>query len=106
MMRKTAIVLATLLWSAGVALGQSVALQITPADTARLFGGIDAEGGIGDWYVSNGVIEAIIDNVGIQSDLTGILPPGTEPPIQSEIADTGGNLIDLGRVGANDDQLA
>jgi hypothetical protein len=83
----------------------ATAQRITAADTALLFGGSDAEGGIGDWYLSNGVVEAIIDDVGVQSDLTGVLPPGEAPPIQSEIAITGGSLLDAGRVGADDDQL-
>jgi hypothetical protein len=81
------------------------AQQIGAPDTALLFGGSDADGGIGDWYVGNGVVEAIIDNVGIQSDLTGIVAPGTEPPITSEFSPTGGTIIDLARVGLNDDQL-
>ncbi len=89
----------------GQAMGQPVAKQITSADTTLLFGGADAEGGIGDWYVSNGVVQAIIDDVGIASDLVGIVPPGQEPPIQSEISPTGGTLIDLGRAGRDGDEL-
>src|SRR5262249_34227141 len=88
-------------WAAlvgGVAVGQPVSKQITGADTGLLFGGADAEGGIGDWYLSNGVVQAIIDDVGIATDLVGIVPPGQEPPIQSQAAATGGTLIDLGRV--------
>ena len=84
---------------------RATALQLTSSDTALLFGGSDAEGGIGDWYISNGVVQAIIDNVGPAPDLVGVVPPGTEPPIQSEIAPTGGTIIDLARVGANNDQL-
>ena len=60
-----------------------VAQQIGVGDTALLFGGIDAQGGIGDWYVSNGVIEAIVDDVGIQADLTPVVGPGNEPPTQT-----------------------
>jgi hypothetical protein len=86
--------------------GAQVSQQIGVGDTALLFGGSDAEGGIGDWYLSNGVVEAIIDDVNIQADLTAVVGGGNEPPTQSEAAFTGGNLIDLGRVGANDDQLA
>jgi len=81
------------------------AQQIGAGDTALLFGGSDADGGIGDWYVGNGVVEAIIDDVGIQSDLTAIVGSGNEPPITSEFSPTGGTLIDLARVGADDDQL-
>jgi len=85
---------------------QPVAQQIGEADGALLFGGGDAEGGIGDWYVSNGVVEAIIDDAGPTPDLVGVLPPGTEPAMQSSAAPTGGTLIDLGLVGADDDQLS
>ena len=83
---------------------EPTALQLTSGNTALLFGGTDAEGGIGDWYVSNGVVEAIIDNVGTAQDLVPLLGAGA-PPIQSEINFTGGTFIDLGRVGENDDQL-
>lgn len=84
---------------------QPVAQRITAADTGLLFGGSDAEGGIGDWYLSNGVVQAIVDDVGIQQDLVGILPDGTEPTIQSSISPTGGTLIDIGLVGRNNDQI-
>jgi hypothetical protein len=82
------------------------AVQIDAGNTALLFGGTDAEGGIGDWYVSNGVVEAIIDDVGPVPDLVGVVPPASVPPMQSEINPTGGSLLDAGRVGADDDQLA
>jgi len=88
----------------GTARAVVVSQQIGAGDTALLFGGTDAEGGIGDWYLSNGVVEAIVDDVGIQSDLTPLVP-GSEPIIQSEVALSGGTLIDVGRVGQNDDQL-
>jgi hypothetical protein len=40
-----------------VAGAQFVAEQVTPVNAAAdLFGGTDADGGIGDWYVSNGVV--------------------------------------------------
>ena len=89
----------------GVAGAQPVSMQITAADTARLFGGADAEGGVGDWYLSNGVVQAIIDDVGIASDLVGIVPAGQEPPLQSQISPTGGTIIDLGRAGQDGDEL-
>jgi hypothetical protein len=85
--------------------GAQVAQRIGPGDTSLLFGGADAEGGIGDWYLSNGVVQAIIDDAGVTPDLVGVLPPGQEPPIQSEINPTGGTLIDLGRAGADGDEL-
>lgn len=80
-----------------------LAEQITLANTALLFGGTDADGGIDDWYLTNGVIEAIIDDVALQDDL----PPGVPPrPRQNEAAPTGGSVLDLGRWGADDDQLS
>jgi hypothetical protein len=81
-----------------------VAEQVTAGSAAdRLFGGIDADGGVDDWVLSNGIVEAIIDDVALQDDLpVGVTPP----PKQSEAAFTGGTLIDLGRVGADSDQLA
>jgi hypothetical protein len=82
-----------------------VAQEIMPADTALLFGGTDAEGGIGDWYVSNGVIEAIIDDADIQGDLTAVVGSGSEPPIQAAASPTGGTLLDLGTVGDDNDQI-
>jgi hypothetical protein len=98
-------VLAALILALAAPPAWPTAQQIGVGDTALLFGGIDSEGGIGDWYVSNGVVQAIIDDVGVRPDLVGVLPPGTEPPIQSEIAFTGGSIIDLGTVGDNNDQL-
>ncbi len=88
-----------------MAAAQPVSQRITAADTALLFGGADAEGGIGDWYVSNGVVQAIIDDIGPAPDLVGVLPSGQEPPIQSEISPTGGTVIDLGRVGQDGDEI-
>lgn len=82
-----------------------VAQQMGAGDTALIFGGSDAEGGIGDWYLGNSVVEAIIDHVGVQTDLIGVVPPGQEPQAQSEINPTGGTIIDLARVGSDGDQL-
>ena len=95
--------LAVVLWTAG-AQAQPVAQRIGAGHTGLLFGGTGAEGGIGDWYLSNGVVQAIIDDVG-PADLVDVLPGSTVPPMQSEIAATGGTLLDIGRVGANDDQI-
>ena len=92
---------------AGAGPASPTAVQVNSGNTSLLFGGTDAEGGIGDWYVSNGVIEAIIDNVGPAPDLGGVLGGGdAAPPIQSEINPTGGSVLDLGRVGQNSDQLS
>lgn len=100
------VALAALLAAASGAWAEPVARRIGSADGALLFGGGDAAGGVGDWYVSNGVVEAVIDDAGPTPDLVGILPPGTEPAMQSSAAPTGGTLIDLGLVGAHDDQLS
>jgi hypothetical protein len=82
-----------------------VAERVTIDSAAELlFTGSDADGGIDDWYLSNGVVQAIIDDVGPQNDLIGVVP--TPPAKQSEAGFTGGTLIDLGRVSANNDQLA
>jgi len=82
-----------------------VAERITVANAAdHLFGGTDAYGGIDDWYLGNGIVELIVDDVGLQNDLV-LLGVVSAPPRQSQAGFTGGSLIDLGRVGANDDQL-
>jgi hypothetical protein len=87
----------------GEAYSQLVAEQITKDNAPkRLFSGSDANGGIGDWYISNGVVEAVIDNAGFQPDLSA---RGTNLPIQNLISPTGGTLIDLGLVGKNNDQF-
>jgi hypothetical protein len=87
------------------AAAQFVAEQVTIGNApTHLFQGTDADGGIGDWYVSNGVIEAIIDDVGPQADLVGLLGPNA-PPKASEAGFTGGSIIDIARVGADNDQL-
>jgi hypothetical protein len=99
----TLVVLCLLPATAGA---QFAAEQVTVGNApALLFQGTDADGGIGDWYLSNGVVEAIIDDVGPQADLVGLLGPNA-PPKASEAGFTGGSLIDLGRVGADSDQLA
>src|SRR5258706_16386242 len=90
---------------AEIASAQLVAKQITAADTNLLFGGADAEGGIGDWYVSNGVVQAVIDDAGPVPDLVPILAPADVPPMQSEISPTGGTIIDLGPAGQDGDEL-
>jgi hypothetical protein len=82
---------------------QLVAERITKANaSSRLFGGTDVNGGIGDWYLSNGTVEAIIDDAGFNSDLAAV---GARVPNQYLISPTGGTLIDLGVVGKDNDQL-
>src|SRR5687767_11058559 len=84
---------------------QLVAEQVTKDNAAgRLFSGSDANGGIGDWYISNGVVEAIIDNAAFNADLLAQTPP-VPRPIQNGFSPTGGTLIDLGLVGRNNDQF-
>jgi hypothetical protein len=54
-----------------------------------VMGGPNAIGGIGDWYVSNGEICAIVSDIGHET----------------EISPTGGVLVDLGFCGRDDDQF-
>lgn len=78
-----------------------VARQITMDTTGTdLFLGTDAVGGVGDWFLSNGTVQAIIDNVGFQEDI-----PSASLPITNGVAPSGGTVIDLGLVGKNNDQL-
>ena len=94
-----------LLCVAAAANAQPVAERVTAGNAAaRLFGGTDAAGGIGDWYVSNGVVEAVVDGVGPQDDLVALIGSAA-PPKQSSAAATGGTLVDLGLVGRDNDQL-
>ena len=45
--------------------GPLVAEQHHPRERRDpLFGGTDADGGVDDWYLSNGVVEVVIDDVG------------------------------------------
>lgn len=82
-----------------------VAEQVTKDNAAkRLFTGTDSNGGIGDWYLSNGIVEAVIDNVAFQADLLKVANPVSRPQ-QNGIAPTGGTLIDLGLTGKNNDQF-
>ncbi len=80
-----------------------VAERITQANAAtRLVAGSDAIGGIGDWYLSNGIVEAVIDDAGFAPDL---LAAGVQAPLQNVLSPTGGTLVDLGLVGKGNDQL-
>jgi len=91
-----------LAWPVAAA-AQFVATQIDASNAnSLLFGGTDADGGVTDWYVSNGVIEAIIDDAALRTDLPGGAP---QPPKQSEAGFSGGTLLDLGLVGHDNDQL-
>jgi hypothetical protein len=57
MKRIAGLVAALIVLWARVGAAVPVSLQVGAGDTGRLFGGTDAEGGIGDWYASNGVID-------------------------------------------------
>ena len=84
---------------------QFVASQVDLGNAATLlFTGPDADGGIDDWYLSNGVIEATVDDVGPQDDLVPLLGVNA-PPKVSEFAFTGCSVIDLGNKGQFNDQL-
>lgn len=81
-----------------------VARRITAETAAQdVLGGADATGGIGDWRLSNGIVEAIVDDVGWQEDLRAAT--GTRAPIQTGLAPTGGFLVDLGLEGIDGDGI-
>ncbi len=90
--------------AAAPAQAQYLAEQVTVGNAGtHLFGGTDADGGIGDWYLSNGVVEIIIDEAAFQNDL----PMGSPSlPLANEVGFTGGTIIDMGLVGNDNDQLA
>ena len=79
------------------------ALQVTAANAnSLLFGGTDAAGGIGDWYLSNGKVQIIIDDIGtVPTSVPGVNVDKTS----SNAVETGGTLIDIGLNGKNDDQI-
>lgn len=69
--------------------GELRAIQITAANALDLIQqGPDAAGGIGDWYLSNGTLCAVVSNIDHESDLSA----------------KGGVLIDLGYCDRADDQ--
>src|SRR5574341_1193521 len=100
-----ATVLLVALLATEAAEAQLVARRITQ-ETARtdLFSGSDAVGGAGDWFLSNGIVRAIIDDIGVQTDLA-IPGQPAPPPIANLAAPSGGTVIDLGLVGKRNDQL-
>ncbi|HVM95747.1 MAG TPA: hypothetical protein VMT89_05130, partial [Candidatus Acidoferrales bacterium] len=86
--------------------GPCKAEQVTAATAnSRLFGGTDSAGGVGDWYLTNGVVEAIVDDIGTTP--INVLPSGTVSAdiTSSNAVETGGTLIDLGRKGKQNDQF-
>ena len=83
--------------------GKCNAEQVTEANASKLlFGGSDSAGGIDDWYVTNGKVEAVIDDIGtVPTSLTGVDVAKTS----SNAVETGGTLVDLGLYHKNSDQL-
>ncbi len=80
--------------------------QVTTATAnSVLFGGSDAAGGIGDWYLTNGSVVAIIDEIGTTP--IDVLPSGTQSVdlTSSNTVETGGTVIDLGLKGKQNDQF-
>jgi hypothetical protein len=68
----------------------SVAVQLTRENAAQyLMGGLDAQGGTGDWFLSNGVVCAVI----------------SDRHQESAITYQGGFLSDLGYCGRDDDHF-
>lgn len=87
------------------ACGPCKAEQITTATAnALLFGGTDAAGGIGDWYLTNGRLVAIIDNIDTET-ISTVGGSATVDLTSSNAVQTGGTLIDLGLKGKHNDQF-
>lgn len=88
--------------TAHAACSKCKAEQVTLKTAAKdLFGGSDAVGGINDWYLSNGKVQAIIDDIGTVTTTSGAVVDMTS----SQTVETGGALVDLGLNGQNNDQL-
>jgi hypothetical protein len=81
------------------------ARQVTAATAAvDLFGGSESTGGSGDWALTNGVVQVIVDDVGWQADVLAAV--GAKLPMKTITAPSGGQLVDLGYAGENNDQLS
>jgi len=81
---------ALLLISSPVATAEMVAERITEANAAEyLYDCPDRVGGVGDWYLANGVIWAIVDDV-------------SNPNV---ISSSGGSLVDLGLLSHRGEQF-
>jgi len=86
--------------AAHAASSKLIAEQVTLKTAAKeLFGGSDAVGGVGDWYLSNGKVQAIIDDIGTVPTTSGAVVDMTS----SQTVETGGTLVDLN--GQNNDQI-
>jgi len=79
---------------------------VTTTDATKyLIGGTDAAGGMGDWYLTNKKIEAVIDDVGkISIDVAGGGTVQVDQTSSNAVA-TGGTLVDVGLYKKNNDQL-
>ncbi|MCX8073503.1 MAG: hypothetical protein N3C12_13805 [Candidatus Binatia bacterium] len=87
------------------ACGPCKAEQVTAATAnALLFGGTDAAGGVGDWYLTNGKVVAIIDNIDTET-ISTVGGSATVDLTSSNAVQTGGTLIDLGLKGKHNDQF-
>ena len=102
--------IALVLASASLLIGASCrpkplrARQITAETTAADgIAGSDATGGIGDWELTNGLVEAIVDDVGYQADV--MAATGQPVPIQTGFALSGGMLVDVANYREGNDQL-
>lgn len=71
---------------------------------ADLIGGTDATGGVGDWVLANGIVHAVVDDVGWQADV--LAAAGVEIPMQTGVSRSGGALVDLGTQRDDNDQLS
>ncbi|GIW41133.1 MAG: hypothetical protein KatS3mg076_1710 [Candidatus Binatia bacterium] len=109
-MRKTALVisLVALVWPApGHAVCNHCTAEQVTLDTAKklLPGGSDAIGGVGDWYLSNDRVEAVIDDIAtVDIDVAGGGTVSVDRTSSNAVA-TGGTLIDLGLRKKRNDQL-
>lgn len=108
MRRKSALLVVGLLawlWPSAsqAACGPCKAEQITVDNASKLlFGGTDPGGGIDDWYVTNGKVQAIIDDIGT---VPTSLPSVEVGKTSSNAVETGGTLVDLGLFKKNSDQI-
>jgi len=93
--------------SSAAVCGPCKAQQIVTASDAKkfLFGGSDASGGIDDWYLTNGKVEAIIDDVGTVDVPVAGGGSVSVTKTTSNAVETGGTLIDVAIKGKHNDQI-
>ncbi len=102
-----AVVLVAAPRSSSAVCGPCKAQQIVTASDAKkfLFGGSDASGGIDDWYLTNGKVEAIIDDVGTVDVPVAGGGSVSVTKTTSNAVETGGTLIDVAIKGKHNDQI-